>query len=116
MPEIPGFFITVPAPPGIRVRIVPATGSAERAGRAAGRKMPAVRGSVGNNSRSIAGHGKISRNDESEPDGGKDSQKGKDFLEGSFRIFRSRHAVADQRNGMACRKSIRGFFFKLSSR
>ena len=76
--------------------------------------MPAVWGSMGNNSRSIAGNCKVSQVDKPEPDGGKDSQKGKDFLEGCLRIFRSRRAFTDQVNSIACRKNIGGIFCKLS--
>ena len=92
----------------------PAAGSAERAGRAAGRKMPAVWGSMGNNRRAVTGDRKIMEVDQPEPDGGKDCQEGKDFLESCFRIFRSRRAIADQVNSMAGRKSVGVFFCKLS--
>lgn len=77
MTKIPYFFITVPSPTGIRVEIMAATGFAERARSASGRKMPAIWGSMGNSSRSIAGDCKISQVDEVEPDGGKDCQERK---------------------------------------
>ena len=76
--------------------------------------MPAVWESMGNNSRSISGYCKVSQIDQSEPDGGKNRQEGKDLLEGGFRIIRSRRGVADQVNRMAGRKNIVGFLGKLS--
>ena len=44
VPEVPCFFITVPSPGGIRVRIMAAAAVPVRAERPAGGKMPAVRG------------------------------------------------------------------------
>ena len=52
--------------------------------------MSPVWGSMGNNSRAVTGYSKIISIDQPEPYGGKDCQKGKDFLKDSFRIFRSR--------------------------
>lgn len=66
-----------------------------RAGAAAGSKMPAERGSMGNNSGAIAGQSKIRSVNQSKPDGRKDSKDEKNFLQDAFRIIRSGFAAHD---------------------
>lgn len=55
MPKKPCFIVTVPSPCGIRVRIMAAAAVPVWAGFAAGGKMPAVRGSMGNIGRAVTG-------------------------------------------------------------
>ncbi len=98
MAEIPGIIATVPSPSGVRVRIMAAAVVAEGAGRLARCKMPAGRGSMGDQCSAIAGEGKGSGVNEVELEGREDGEEEKDPLEGSLRVFRSRaaiHNVAD---------------------
>ena len=55
MPEKPCFIVAAPSPCGIRVRIMAGASVPVWAGFTAGGKMPAVRGSMGNNGRAVTG-------------------------------------------------------------
>lgn len=112
MAEIPVFPVIVPALFRVRDRIVAAAVFTEGTGRDAGRKMLPGRRGMGNNRGAITGHGKGIRIDQSEVARRKDSQKEKDFLEGSLRIFSSRGNVPDEINGKVGRKSGGIFFCK----
>ena len=67
----------------------------ERAVPAAGVKMPAVRGGMGNHSGAIAGEGKVLRVNQPKADRRKYGKDGKDFLESGFRIVSGRLSVQD---------------------
>ncbi len=80
MPEIPCFFVTVPSPFSVRVGVAAGTAAAVWAGVAAGRKMPAERGGMGNYGGAVAGHGKLSCINQTEPYGWEECKDGKDPL------------------------------------
>ena len=61
MSEVPCSVFSVPSSCGIRVRIMADAAVSERAVPAAGGKMPAVRGGMGNHSGAVAGEGKVLR-------------------------------------------------------
>ena len=95
MSKVPCFVAAVQSPFGIRVRIMAGAAAAVRTGMAAGRKMPAERGGMGNHSGAVAGHGKVIRVNQPKPDGRKDGQDGKDFLQCRFRIIGGRLSIHD---------------------
>lgn len=59
------------------------------AGFTAGGEMPAIRGGMRNNSRAVTGQGKVFRINQSGVYGRDRGKKGKDCLQGGFRIIRS---------------------------
>lgn len=85
--EIPVFIVAVPSPFGIRVGKMAAAGVPEGAGRRAGSKMPAERGSMGDKCGAIAGEGKGSVVNEAELEGREDGEEEKDPPECSLRVF-----------------------------
>lgn len=98
--------------PGPEIKGMTAAGFAERGGSAAGRCQPFGEAweTVAIPLPEIVGLARSMP----EPDGGKDCQKGKEFLEGCFWIFRNGRAITNQVNSIACRENIRGIFRKLS--
>ena len=95
MSEIPGFFVAVPSPAGIRVGIMAATGASIWAGLSACWKMPPVRGGMGNHGSAIAGDGEVVGIEQSQAQGREDGKDGKDLLECRFRIFGGRFSIHD---------------------
>ena len=81
MPEVPCFVIAVPAPFSIGVGIMAGTAGAVRAGTAAGRKMPAERGRMGNHSGAVPGEGKVLRANQPKAGRRQYGKDGKDYLE-----------------------------------
>lgn len=65
----------------------------ERAVPAAGVKMPAVRGGMGNHSGAVTGEGKVLRINQPKADRRQYGKDGKDFLECGFRIVRGKLTV-----------------------
>ena len=95
MPEVPCFVIAVPAPFSIGVGIMAGTAGAVRAGTAAGRKMPAERGRMGNYSGAVPGEGKVLRVNQPKAGRRQYGKDGKDYLECGFWIASGRLTVQD---------------------
>lgn len=90
MAEEPCFIVAVPPPACIRVGIMASAGVPVWTVPAAGRKMPAIRGGMGNGSCAVTGQSKAPGINQSEADRRKHGKQGKERLQGSFGIVRSR--------------------------